>query len=79
MAEKIAQFTADPVTPQAKNSQGFPWAEWGNGDIWMVKQNEDYTSQRGMLAALTKRAIKDNKTVRFVRHEGAIEFCFEPK
>jgi hypothetical protein len=77
MAEKIAQFTADPVTPQAKNSQGFPWDQWADGSIWVVRQGEDYTSQRGMLAALTKKGLKTGKTVRFVRHEGAIEFSFE--
>ena len=77
MAEKLAQFSADPITPAPKNGATFPWSDWSDGSIWMVKQGEDYTSQRGMLAALTKRAIKDNKVVRIVRHEGAVEFSFE--
>lgn len=77
MAEKLAQFSADPVTPSPKNGATFPWSDWEDGSIYLVKLGEDYTSQRGMLAALTKRGIKIGKTVRLVRHEGAIEFCFE--
>lgn len=77
MAQKLEQFSADPVSPAPKNGATFPWSEWTDGSIYLVKQDEDYTSQRGMLAALTKRAIKDGKTVRLVRHEGAVEFSFE--
>ena len=77
MAEVLTQFTADPVTPAPKNGSTFPWSEWTDGQIRKVVQGVDYTSQRGMLAALTKRSIKDGKTVRLVRHEGAIEFAFE--
>lgn len=77
MAEKLATFSAEPVTAAPKNTGSFPWQDWGNGEIWRVEQGKDYTSQRGMLAALTKRGMKDGKQVRFVRHESAIEFCFE--
>lgn len=77
MAQKLEQFSADPSTPTPKNSGTFPWTEWTDGSIYLVKQGEDYQSQRGMLAALTKRGIKDGKVVRLVRHEGAIEFSFE--
>ncbi len=77
MAQKLDQFSADPVTPAPKSGSTFPWNEWCDGSIYKVEQGVDYTSQRGMLAALTKRGIKDGKTVRLVRHEGAIEFSFE--
>lgn len=77
MASRLEQFTADPVTPTSKNQSSFPWAMWTDGSIWRVESGVDYTSQRGLLAALTKRAKKDDKKIRIVRHADAVEFSFE--
>lgn len=77
MATRLEQFTADPVKPVSKNQSNFPWAMWTDGTIWRVESGVDYMSQRGLLAALTKRAKKDGKEIRLVRHEDAVEFVFE--
>lgn len=77
MAERLTQFSADPVVPVSKNQSSFPWDLWTDGSIWKVESGVDYTSQRGLLAALTKRAKKDGKKIRIVRHEAAVEFAFE--
>ena len=77
MAERIAQFSADPVRPTNKNQSNFPWAMWTDGSIWKAQSGVDYTSQRGLLAALTKRAKRDGKDIRFVRYEDSVEFVFE--
>lgn len=77
MAERLEQFSADPVKPTNKNQSSFPWDAWTDGSIWKVHSGVDYTSQRGILAALTKRAKKDSKSIRFVRHEDSVEFAFE--
>lgn len=77
MAQRLEQFSADPVKPTSKNQASFPWAMWTDGSIWKAEAGVDYTSQRGLLAALTKRAKKDNKEIRIVRHEDSVEFAFE--
>lgn len=77
MGSRLEQFTADPITPVSKNQSSFPWDLWTDGSIWRVESGVDYTSQRGLLAALTKRAKKDEKKIRIVRHEDAVEFSFE--
>lgn len=77
MAERLQMFSADPVAAGTKpHKSTFPWAEWTDGSIWKVEQGTDYESQRGLLAALTKRATKESKQVRFVRSEKAVEFEF---
>lgn len=77
MAERLEQFSADPVKPISKNQSAFPWTVWEDGSIWRVESGVDYTSQRGLLAALTKRAKKVGKEIRIVRHEDSVEFAFE--
>lgn len=77
MATRLEQFSADPVKPISKNQSAFPWDLWSDGTIWRVESGVDYTSQRGLLAALTKRAKKDGKNLRIVRHEDAVEFVME--
>lgn len=77
MAQRLEQFSADPVKPTTKNQNAFPWAMWTDGSIWKAEAGVDYTSQRGLLAALTKRAKKDSKEIRIVRHEDSVEFVFE--
>ena len=79
MATRIEQFSADPVKPTSKNQSSFPWQVWTDGSIYRVESGVDYTSQRGLLAALTKRATKDNKDIRICRFEDAVEFVFEDK
>lgn len=77
MAHVLEMFSADPVAPVGKNHSAFPWEDWTDGRIWVAEQGVDYESQRGLLAALTKRATKEGKTVRFVRSDKAVEFEFE--
>jgi hypothetical protein len=77
MATRIDQFSADPVRPTSKNQSNFPWDVWADGSIYRVESGVDYTSQRGLLAALTKRAKKDGKTLRLARFEDAVEFVME--
>ena len=77
MATRIEQFSADPIKPTSKNQSSFPWDVWTDGSIYRVESGVDYTSQRGLLAALTKRAKKDGKQIRLARFEDAVEFCFE--
>lgn len=77
MAQRLDQFSADPVRPTTKNQSSFPWDLWTDGSIWRAEAGVDYTSQRGLLAALTKRAKRDGKTLRIVRHEDSVEFVME--
>jgi len=77
MATRLTQFSADPVKPTSKNQSSFPWDLWTDGSIWKAEAGVDYTSQRGLLAALTKRAKRDGKTLRIVRHEDSVEFVME--
>ena len=77
MATRLEQFSADPVKPTSKNQSAFPWSVWTDGSIYRVESGVDYTSQRGLLAALTKRAKKDGKDLRIARFEDAVEFAFE--
>lgn len=77
MATRLEQFSADPVKPVNKNQTSFPWDAWEDGSIWRAESGVDYTSQRGLLAALTKRAKKQGKEIRLVRHEDSVEFAFE--
>lgn len=78
MADRLEMFSADPVVPVNKNQSQFPWTLYEDGSIWRAEQGKDYESQRGFLSALTKRAKKAGKVLRIVRHEGAVEFVFEP-
>lgn len=77
MATRLTEFSADPVKPTSKNQSTFPWSVWTDGSIYRVESGVDYTSQRGLLAALTKRAKKDGKEIRLARFEDAVEFVFE--
>lgn len=77
MAQRLEQFSADPVRPTSKNQSSFPWDAWEDGSIWRAESGVDYTSQRGLLAALTKRAKKSGKELRIVRHEDSVEFVME--
>lgn len=77
MADRLEMFSADPVVPINKNQSQFPWDLYLDGSIWRAEQGKDYQSQRGFLSALTKQSKKLNKTLRIVRHEGAVEFVFE--
>ena len=43
MAERLAQFSADPVVPVSKNQSSFPWDLWTDGSIWKVESGVDYT------------------------------------
>lgn len=77
MAQRLQEFSADPVRPSSKNASAFPWDLWTDGSIWKAEAGVDYTSQRGLLAALTKRAKRDGKNLRIVRHEDSVEFVME--
>ena len=78
MAQRLEQFSADPVRPTSKNQSNFPRDQWTDGTIWKAEAGVDYTSQRGLLAALTKRAKRDGKNLLIVRHEVSVEFVMEP-
>lgn len=59
-------------------NQRYPWAEWGNGEIWRISQGEDFSVEpRVMQGQIKVRGTKEGrKTVTNVQGKDVV-FAFQ--
>ena len=74
MAERLRSFdfTAQSAITKAtrKGRRRYPWNEWFDGDIWKIKQGEDFTTSPLMMERIirTRASNKKNRVQVTLRH-----------
>jgi hypothetical protein len=59
MARQLAQF------PKARRQSKYPWDQWLDGSVWLLRKGEDYeTTSPSMRAIATSAAKKEGKRLR---------------
>lgn len=62
MAEKLNEF---PGGNRTKGGGKYPWDEWLDGSVWLLRQGEDFsTSMISFRATASKMAKRNGKKVR---------------
>lgn len=81
-AQKFADITVwklikSSVTFEREYSTKYPWAEWTDGEWWMIRRDEDFeiptSSMRSMLMTHAKR---HSMTVKVIKRLDCLTFKF---
>lgn len=76
MAEKLQDYDF-----KARGTNKYPWEEWTDGDIWKIKQGEDFPVKIGSMRSILKiHATRHGFTLKTGSPEdGVLVFQFVPK
>lgn len=59
-------------------NQKYPWADWGNGDVWRIKKGEDFeVAPRVMQGQIKVRGTKEGRRTVTNVQDDSVVFAFQ--